>query len=150
MSISKYCQDQWRLEKSGDSPTHHIPLAPLSSQPSMYNHGVRMYQYGKTYIAWAGISTSRQQSGDGEGDRAVPWMPPSLSTPLFIPGLVVTPARKRAPTTTVQYNCTQTPRGPGRLLQPALALETQYWVYACSAVPVVVSNSTVYPCLAPE
>ena len=117
-------------------PPTTLPSSP-SSSTSMHNQGVRTYWYGRAYIVWTG--TSRQQSGDGQGDRVVPGMPPSLSTPLSTPGLIVTPAMKHAPTTTL-YNCTQAPHGPGRLLQPALALETQYWVYACSTVLVIASN----------
>ena len=121
LSISKYCQSQWRLEKSGDSPTH-LPQTHIC--PGWDQHQ-------QTTVRGRGKETEQLFRG----------FPPSLSTPLFIPGPIVTPAEKRAATTTVQYNCTQTQRGPGRHLQPALAPETQYWVDTAFYSPCVIASS---------
>ena len=132
---------------NGDWKSLGIPPPTYHSLHYPVNQACATMEYvctgmDKRTLPGRGPAPTDNSPGTGKRDRAaVPGMPPSLSTPLFIPGLIVTPAEKRATTTTVQYNCTQTPRGPGRHLQPALAPETQYWVDTAFYSPCVIASS---------
>ena len=163
MSTSRNLTRSWRLEKSGDTPTHYSTILPTKHAGqalprSMYIPGWEELQCPHGF--------SKQQLWDSRGGRYMPrdggadetellWgTPPSLSTPLFPP-----PGSSRRPCDvctnntfrTVQLYATtawaQTARGADTCslvpVKGTTARGTWYWVKTCWKSLVLYSNGNV-------